>query len=181
MRGGRLLIAAVAVAVAVPGAAPGAAGAAVKGNTITDGKARFQVLTPTLIRLEYAGEGGFENRPTLTVSNRRLRARFKTSVRKGVRVIRTSRMTLRYKRGSGGFDGGNVLVLIRSGKRTIRANPRFKPPPGPPPPPPNPPSRTQAPPNPDPATPRPRARRATSAAGRAGSTTRTSRCRSRTA
>ena len=131
-------------------AAPATAGA----GTVTDGNARFQVLTPTLIRVEYAADGRFEDRPSMTATNRRLSARFRTSVENGIRVIRTSRMTLRYRRGSGPFDGGNLIALIRDGKRTIRAKPRFSEPPGPPPEPPNPPARTQAPPNPDPAEPR---------------------------
>ncbi|HEX8744281.1 MAG TPA: TIM-barrel domain-containing protein [Thermoleophilaceae bacterium] len=134
--------------------APQAAGAAVDGATIGDGPARFQVLTPTLIRLEYAADGRFEDRTTLTAVNRGLRAPFTTRVSNGIRIIRTKRMTLRYRVGSGPFGAANVMALIRTGGRTVRVHPRFKGPPGPPPEPPNPPARTQAPPNPDPATPR---------------------------
>jgi hypothetical protein len=86
----------------------------------------------------------------LTAANRRLRASFKTSVSKGIRVIRTSRMTVRYRLGSGPFAAENLVALIRVGKRTVSVHPRFKAPPGPPPAPPNPPARTQAPPTPDP-------------------------------
>ena len=34
------------------------------GASVVDGAARFQVITPTLIRMEYAADGRFEDRPT---------------------------------------------------------------------------------------------------------------------
>ena len=52
----------VAVALAVSGAAAGAARvsrSAALSNVVIDGNARFEVLTPTLIRLEYAPGGHF--------------------------------------------------------------------------------------------------------------------------
>ena len=49
--------------------APGA-GAAPGGGVVRDGPARFEVLTPTLVRLEYSPNAQFEDRPTLTVANR---------------------------------------------------------------------------------------------------------------
>ena len=128
----------------------GALGAPASATTVTDGNARFQVLTPTLIRLEYAADGRFEDRPSMTATNRRLSARARTSVVRGIRIVDTGRIVLRYRRGSGPFDRGDLRVLIRDGRRTIRAKPAFGPGPGPPPVPPNPPARTQAPPNPDP-------------------------------
>jgi len=124
--------------------------AAARTGSLVDGKARFQVLTPTLIRLECADDGDFENAPTLTATNRRLRASYTTSVARGVRVIRTGKITLRYRRGSGCFTKENLATLIRVGSRTAKVHPVFGPGPGPPPAPPNPPARTQAPPNPDP-------------------------------
>ncbi|MET0927071.1 MAG: hypothetical protein ABWY90_06815, partial [Solirubrobacterales bacterium] len=56
-------LALASVAAAPAAAAPGPA-------EVRDGPARFQVITPTLIRLEYAADGGFEDRPTLTVPAR---------------------------------------------------------------------------------------------------------------
>jgi glycosyl hydrolase family 31/uncharacterized protein DUF5110 len=63
-------------------------------------------------------------------------------------VIRTARLELRYRRGSGPFSAGNLELLLGRGR--VLVHPRFGPPPGPPPQPPSPPARTQAPPNPDP-------------------------------
>jgi glycosyl hydrolase family 31/uncharacterized protein DUF5110 len=118
---------------------------------VRDGNARFEVLSPSLIRVEYAADGRFQDRPTMTAVNRRLRTtHFTTRIVRGRRVIRTARLTLRYRLGSGAFRPGNLEILVRVGGRLVAAHPRFKGPPGPPPPPPNPPARTQAPPNADP-------------------------------
>lgn len=39
---------------------------------VTSGKARFTVLTPEMIRIEYSDKGFFEDRATFTVVNRNL-------------------------------------------------------------------------------------------------------------
>jgi hypothetical protein len=65
-------------------------------------------------------------------------------------VIRTARMTLRYRRGSGPFSAKNLELVVRIAGRPVLVHPSFPPPPGPPPTPPDPPTRTQAPPTPDP-------------------------------
>src|SRR4051794_32943689 len=82
---------------------PSAAAAAAPGPAeIRDGPARFEVISPTLVRLEYAADRSFEDRPTLTVPARDFATPpFHTRVHKGVREIRTARMTLRYRLGSG--------------------------------------------------------------------------------
>src|SRR3712207_7722722 len=41
------------------------------------------------------------------------------------RVIRTSRLELRYVRGSGPFDGSNLVVRLRRGGEEVVARPRF--------------------------------------------------------
>jgi hypothetical protein len=139
------LSAAAALVAMLAAAAPAAA----RTGPLVDGKARFQVLTPTLIRLECTDDGPFENARTLTATNRGLRASYTTSVARGVRVIRTGRVTLRYRRGRGCFTKENLAAVMRVGSRTAKVHPVFGPGPGPPPEPPNPPTRTQAPPNPD--------------------------------
>jgi Glycosyl hydrolases family 31 TIM-barrel domain/Glycosyl hydrolase family 31 C-terminal domain/Domain of unknown function (DUF5110) len=99
---------------------------------IRDGNARFEVLSPTLIRLEYAADGRFENRPSLTAVARRLR-RVRARVRRTRRVLRisTRRLTLRYLRDSGPFGPGNVRVRLRLDRRRATVRPRFPRPPGP--------------------------------------------------
>ncbi|MET7420447.1 TIM-barrel domain-containing protein [Dactylosporangium sp. NPDC005555] len=81
---------------------------------VHDGRARFQVLSPTLIRMEYAPDGRFEDRPTFNAVNRDLPVPAYTSdIEHGERVIRTDRLTLRYKLNSGPFSDGNVTVEPR--------------------------------------------------------------------
>jgi hypothetical protein len=99
---------------------------------IRDGNARFEVISPTLIRLEYAADGRFENRPSLTAVGRRLR-RVRIRVRRTRRALRisTRHFTLRYLRGSGPFGPGNLRVRLRLDRRRATVRPRFPGPPGP--------------------------------------------------
>ena len=115
---------------ASPSLAPAATSPA--GATIRDGNARFQVITPTLIRLEYSADGRFEDRPSMTVASRGLRPpRYTLRTRGGVLEIRTGRMTLRYRQGSGAFAPENLSLQLRIGSRVVVAQPRFGPPPSP--------------------------------------------------
>src|SRR3954452_11291224 len=101
------------VAIAAAGAAlTGPAVASASTGSARDGAARFEVLTPTLIRLEYAADGRFEDGPTFNVPSRDFeRTRVRTSVEHGYRVIDTGRMTLRYREGSGPFTAANLTVV----------------------------------------------------------------------
>jgi hypothetical protein len=75
--------------------------------------ARFEVLSPTLIRLEYAADGQFEDRPTFNVVNRNLPTpHFTTDVRDGWREIRTDKLLLRYREGSGPFSPDNTAISV---------------------------------------------------------------------
>jgi hypothetical protein len=65
---------------------------------VQDGKTRFTVITPTLIRLEYAEDGHFEDRPTHTVAERPLpTTAFERRVENGELVIQTDALSLRYR------------------------------------------------------------------------------------
>lgn len=106
-----LLLAAVAT---VAHAAPAAA------VTVRDGDARFEVLSPSLIRAEYAPGARFEDRPTLTAVRRApARVRVTTRVRAGWREIRTARMTLRWRRGSGPFTPTTLRLRFGAGADAI--------------------------------------------------------------
>src|SRR3954454_18876134 len=97
----------VLVGLLVLAAAP-AAGAAVR-----DGHARFEVLSPTLIRLEYADDDRFEDGQTMTAVNRDFPAvAIQTSVQGDTRLIRTSSITLRYRRGGGPFTPQNLSIDV---------------------------------------------------------------------
>ena len=67
---------------------------------ITAGNARFTVLTPEMIRIQYSHDGRFEDRATFGVVNRRLPVpAFKQTLKDGILEIKTSALTLRYKVG----------------------------------------------------------------------------------
>ncbi|GAA0974751.1 hypothetical protein GCM10009555_031520 [Acrocarpospora macrocephala] len=93
---------------------------------VVDGNARFTVLSPTLIRVEYAGDGAFEDRPTFNAVTRATEPPpFTTTVENGARVIRTGRLTLRYRRDSGPFTPANLSVKLKAGTRRVTARPSF--------------------------------------------------------
>ena len=52
-------------------AAAGAPGLDRHGGVVTDGPLRVQVLSPTLLRLEYAADRHFEDRPSVNAVARR--------------------------------------------------------------------------------------------------------------
>ncbi len=83
-------------------------------NIVTDGNARFTVLTPMLIRLEYANDGKFQDGTTFNVINRTFPIpNYSTQVVNGWRVISTDDLTLRYKEGSGMFSPTNLTMQLR--------------------------------------------------------------------
>jgi hypothetical protein len=124
----RLGLIAAAIALALAASAAPAAAARPRAATVRDGAARFEVVSPTLIRLEYAADGHFENGPTMTVPKRTLpRRRFTTYVRGGTRFIRTRALTLRYRRGSGPFSARNLSIVVRRGGVRATARPDWSP------------------------------------------------------
>lgn len=93
-------------------------------GSVVDGRARFQVVTPTLIRLELAEDGRFEDRPTLTLGSRPAgNPRYTSGVEDGWRVIRTSRVELRWRRG-GDFGPDDLVLRFRDGRATRKVTPQ---------------------------------------------------------
>jgi len=77
---------------------------------VTFGNARFTVLTPRLIRMEWAENGRFEDRATLAVVNRKLDVPpFKVKKSGSKVVISTGEVTLTYLN-TGKFSGDNLKV-----------------------------------------------------------------------
>lgn len=88
------------------------------------GKARFTVLTPRLIRMEWAEDGVFEDRATLGIVNRRLDVpQFKVSKSGKKLTIKTSDLVLTY-RGEEKFSAENLSVVFSmadpSAKKGVR-------------------------------------------------------------
>src|SRR5207248_2859218 len=117
------ILAIAVVAALLPPAPPPAAAAS---NVVIDGHARFEVLTPTLIRLEYAGDDAFQDNPTFNAVNRNMPApAFTTVVAGGFREIRTAGMTLRYRQGSGPFTAANTSIQLGTGVTGAPAFPSY--------------------------------------------------------
>ncbi|MBO0868290.1 MAG: carbohydrate-binding protein [Micromonosporaceae bacterium] len=121
-----LLAIAAMTAVAVPASAQPAAAAPTPTNVVRDGHARFQVITPTLIRLEYADDDQFTDAATF---NAQLRTpppvAYTSRVEGDSLVISTASLTLRYQRGSGPFSAANTSVDLSVAGRPVTAHPQF--------------------------------------------------------
>ncbi len=107
--------------------------ASTASNSIRDGNARFTVISPTLIRMEYAENGQFEDRPTQTVAKRPTpAASYKKHIDDGELVIETTALTLRYQRDSGPFSPDNLVIELLRGSELVEARPdwSFAPQPG---------------------------------------------------
>ncbi|MER6274213.1 TIM-barrel domain-containing protein [Streptomyces sp900105755] len=109
-----------------PGAAAaGSAPARTRTATVRVDDARFEVLSPTLIRTEYSGDGHFEDRATFNAIGRDsfTPPHYTSSVSDGVLTITTSAMTLRYRVGSGPFDADNLTTSLQAGRTPVLAAP----------------------------------------------------------
>lgn len=120
------IVAGIAALTLLSGLTNQAPAEAAKLAPITDGHARFQVLTPTLIRLEYAAPGqNFENGHTINVQNRPSCTNYRTYTKDGYRYIVTPHMTMRYKRNSGHFTQRNLQVMVKRGDKNVTAMPSW--------------------------------------------------------
>src|SRR3984885_10674034 len=88
-------------------------GKAHQNATVVAGDARFEVLAPDVIRLEYSPGGNFLDQPTYNVLDRRFPVPPYTVTRSGGWLaIRTSGMVLRYQLGSGAFTPANTKMRL---------------------------------------------------------------------
>lgn len=133
LQAGGLALGAAAVAAQTRWAVPAEAapattpmgGGAAAGATVASGQARFQVLSPTLIRAEYAADGQFENHSTFNVIGRSgfPRTHFRTTRHDGWLVIDTGRTRLQYKEGSGRFTDANLTLSLAAGRQHVTTSP----------------------------------------------------------
>jgi alpha-glucosidase (family GH31 glycosyl hydrolase) len=80
-------------------------------STVVAGDARFQFLTPSLVRMEYAPSGRFVDAPSAVVLKREWPTVVAQSSREnGWLVVHTSEMILRYRLNSGHFTADNLQV-----------------------------------------------------------------------
>jgi hypothetical protein len=80
--------------------------------TFVSGQARFQVLAPTLVRLEYSPEGGFVDMPSVSVVNRNdwPQTPAQTHEDQGWFILRTRTLNVYYKLNSGRFTNTNLRI-----------------------------------------------------------------------
>jgi VCBS repeat-containing protein len=98
---------------------------AARRAAVTSGNARFEVLSPTLIRTEYAPDGHFLDAGTFNVIGRNAFTppAYTTRTARGWLTIDTGQVTLRYRVGSGPFTAGNLTVRLHAGRQTVEAAP----------------------------------------------------------
>jgi alpha-glucosidase (family GH31 glycosyl hydrolase) len=81
------------------------------GNRVICGDARFDILSPTLIRMQYS-TAGFVDEPTVVVTNRSLKCSdFSASSKSGWLTIKTKRVELLYQVDSGSFTSDNLRAI----------------------------------------------------------------------
>ncbi len=85
------------------------------------GDARFQVITPTLIRLEYAEDNQFEDDRTMLANNRALLPASQYQVFETATefFINTGKMTLKYTKNSGKFNADNLKIVYFDATRIV--------------------------------------------------------------
>jgi len=88
---------------------------------VTAGDVRFTVLTPSLVRMEWAQGRHFEDRPSLLFLNRRLPVPPMTRTEKdGWLMLTTDRLSLRYRLGSGMFTRENLEIRLQVEGKEVR-------------------------------------------------------------
>jgi Glycosyl hydrolases family 31/Domain of unknown function (DUF5110) len=101
-------------------------GLANSSAVVVEGDARIEVLSPTLLRLEYSPTATFENSPTVNVLDRRMPVpKYTSSISRGWLTIRTTEATLRYKVGSGPFTPANTSVSFSDGGKQTDVSPTW--------------------------------------------------------
>ena len=100
-----------------------------KTATVVDGATRFELITPSLIRMEYAADGAFEDRSTLTTDGELATSKvpFRTKVKGSTRIIRTNALTLRWQRDAGPLVEGALRVRVGERNLTPALGPNPKP------------------------------------------------------
>src|SRR5580704_15908990 len=101
-------------------------GLAHRSAIVHAGAVRVEVLSPTLLRLEYSPSQHFENSPTVNALDRRMPVPpYSVSKSSGWLTVRTASATLRYKLGSGPFTPLNTSLRLSVGGRTSTVAPTW--------------------------------------------------------
>jgi hypothetical protein len=91
---------------------PSQAQEAKRAGMVAEGNARFEVLTPNLVRMEYSPSGKFINEPSVSVPNRSWpETAFQTTRTNGWLEIKTGKLIVRYHPGTGPFTAQNLQMI----------------------------------------------------------------------
>ncbi|MCX6270107.1 MAG: DUF5110 domain-containing protein [Bacteroidetes bacterium] len=94
---------------------------------ITDSQARFTVLTPEMIRLEWGSGGKVEDHASFVFLNRNLDVpAFTVKEENGWLVITTEKLRLRYLKDSGKFTAANLLITLTLNGKEVQWKPGMK-------------------------------------------------------
>jgi glycosyl hydrolase family 31/uncharacterized protein DUF5110/starch binding protein with CBM20 domain/alpha-galactosidase-like protein len=98
----------------------------VRGQTVRAGHLRVQVLSPTLLRLEYAADDHFEDRRTFNAVDRAPgRTWFRASTSRTELTVRTSALTLHHRLGGGAVSAADTTLDLTVGGRRTSVHPTF--------------------------------------------------------
>jgi len=87
---------------------------------VTAGQARFTVLTPRMLRMEWSAAARFEDHASLVFLNRRLPVpHFQVQSQDGSLVLTTDSLVLKYKLDSGKFDAANLSIALQVAGRSV--------------------------------------------------------------
>lgn len=90
--------------------------------TIVEGDARITVLTPGLLRLEWAADGKFEDRASQAFVHRRLAApEFKVDRQGDTTTVSTERLTLTYRGWGDRFSAENLRIEVKGDNGKVAA------------------------------------------------------------
>jgi alpha-glucosidase (family GH31 glycosyl hydrolase) len=97
-------------------------------QSVTIQSARFTVLTPNCVRLEYQQDGKFTDEPTLFVNRRVINpVPFLRRTDGNATIIETAPLRIRYTPDGRAFHAGNLQVMIRKGEGWVEWTPGAKP------------------------------------------------------
>ncbi len=88
---------------------------------ITDGNARFTILTPQLIRMEWSADGKFEDHASMVFLNRKMPVpKFVETDSGGQKIIKTDKLTLQYQYSKEEFSPENLSIKFNlNGKEVV--------------------------------------------------------------
>lgn len=99
-------------------------GAANPAAAVVRGDVRFTMLAPQLIRMEWSANRTFEDRPSLVFIHRKTPVpKFAVDDASEWLTIKTEKLTLRYRKGSGKFTADNLSVSLELNGSTIMWHP----------------------------------------------------------